>query len=659
VNFKRVIISLIVLIISLGLAGCGTPSGLQPYSEERVDLSKADRDALVVAARGFLTDASYQPDDLSENLTKPYGKDVFVTVFAPRKTMMRAIARKKSIIKSLEAACTELRKSAKFTNRFGKQLKKARIAIHVIDEVKPLKSANANKLRRIVEPGIHGLIFEKEGTRTFQLGEDVLFRGWGMKGFGDRDRVMGRKMAELQLKKLAKAAKVKTDALSQGKLYFFTVHPMVERKPGGKSLRTYRGMKLYKKKIPRKQLLESAWLAANNLAMHTDPEGKLGYHYMIHNDEFSRGYNIVRHAGSVWGLFTAYKATGDVALLEAGRRALDYLGKSIMIAKEDKTVAYLDYKGRSLLGTNALAAMSLAEIPQELLDDEWKKKREMLGNGLIAFQVEDGRFYTSWDQVLKKKMPKEQARYFPGEAFLAFMKLYDVDPQQKWLNAAKKCAKWQMDEYDKRPSQQPDAWVVQALSKLYRVEKDERIPDVVFRMVQWHFRHQWGMEEKMKGRKLPFADYYGGADNSTPPRSTPTSARNEANVEAWHLARFIGNEEMEAKLAKSVMAALWHNIVDQVYPETGYWARRPDHALGGIRGALISGDVRIDYNQHYLSAAINALDLAEQLYGDGAFSNLSQGKILDVYKLKITADEAAKRIAGQAAAEQPAEPAQQ
>ncbi|MHA1568029.1 MAG: hypothetical protein ACTSXZ_01045, partial [Alphaproteobacteria bacterium] len=235
-----------------------------------------------------------------------------------------------------------------------------------------------------------------------------------------------------------------------------------------------------------------------------------------------------------------------------------------------------------------------------------------------------------------------------GEAFLAFMKLMEVDPQDKWLEAAKKCAEWQMDDFDKNPRQQPDAWVVQALCRLYRYTKNERIPETVFRMVQWHFHHQWGMPEKSK--RLPFADYFGGADNSTPPRSTPTSARNEANIEAWHLARLVGNEEMEEKLGKSVMAAIWHNIVDQYRPINSYWTPQPDKALGGIRGSLIANDIRIDYNQHFLAAAVNALELAELMYGDGEFGPLSAGKILDVYKLGIKPDEAAQQLAGGAAA---------
>lgn len=649
-RLNRLILVLIAAAMLFGLLGCQQGGSFEPYTQERVKLTDADRDALVAAARGYLTQGGFSPKGLSATLTKNYNKDVFVTLFAPRTAFIRGRAQKGSIAASLKAACLELKGGAGFKSRFENQMKSTRIAIHIIDNVTLLNTRRITRIRRIVEPGYHGLFVEHLARRTFQLGEDVVFNGWGMKSFGDKDRVRGKKMTRLCLDKVRREAKLTKEEFAEAPVSYFTVHAMVEAAPNGKAIETYRAMTLPPRKLTRKDALEAAWLAANHLAMHTGPEGKMGYHYRPIPDKFSNGYNIVRHAGSVWGLFTAYKATGDVALLEAGRRALEYLGHSIVLPPENKDIAFLDYKGRAYLGTNALAAMSLCEIPQELLTPEWKKKREMFGNGLIAFQVPDGRFYKSWSEVKRGgPVPDPQPRYFPGEAFLAYMKLYELDKKDKWLKQAKLCTNWQIENYLKDPKQQPDAWVVQALCKYYRYAKDERIPDVVWRMVGWHFRHQWGMPEKTT--QLPYEDYFGGADNSTPPRSTPTSARNEANVEAWHLAVLLDNKNMIDKLGESVRAAVWHNVADQYRPANSYWARRPDRVLGGIRGSLIANDIRIDYNQHFLSAAINALELFEKVNGDGEFGPLSKGKILDVIKLGIEPDEAAKRLSGAVKAE--------
>lgn len=630
------------LLFGSGLHGSNT----SPYGKETIKLTDADRDALVAAARGFLSNANFQPANISETLKKPYDKDVFVTAFKPETPFIIEHARKGNVLASLEKACAALRESGKFKSGFAGSMGQVRITVHIIDRVSELKTGSISKIAKIVEPGFHGLVMDARGGRFFQLGEEVVWRGWGMRGFNDRDRVMGKKMAELRLQKLAKAAGADKADWKKAKLYYFSVHAMVEETPAGKAVETYRGMMLYPREITRRGLLEAVWLAAKNLERHTNQEGVMGYQYLPNTDEFEdmKHYNIVRHAGAVWGLFIAYQATGDRTLLEAGQRALEYLGKSLTVPPENKNIAFLEYHGRAVLGTNALAAASLAVIPQNLLSDEWKKKREMLGDGLIAFQAEDGSFYYDWPQVMKGgPTPRPQPMYAPGEAFLALMLLYELDQQPKWLNAAKKCAVWQMDWSDQNPAAQPDAWVVQALCKLYRVTKDERIPKTVFHMVEWHFNHQWGMPEKTT--ELPYEDYFGGADNATPPRSTPTSARNEANVEAWHLARLVGNKEMEDKLARSVAAAMWQNIVDQYRPITSYWVPKPERVIGGIRGSLIANDIRIDYNQHFMTSAVNALEIFEGLYGEGEFGPLSQGRLLDVLKLGITPDEAVRRLA--------------
>lgn len=656
VNRKKGILFLLLMVLAAFWIGCeSTTSDQKTYDEKQIKLNDADRDAMAAYVRKCLADTSAKPEGFSAALTGDYNKDVFVDIFAAGIEPLQTRAREGSVAESLRRACQQLHENPAFPTRFGAKLDQARLAIHIVDKVKTLPSRDLKKISRLVEPGIHGLIVDgANGRRGFQVAEEVLYQGWGMKGFGDKDRVMGKAMSELQLKKLCKNAKLGENDWKdekKTKLYFFTSHDFVEDKPGGgKTLETYRAHKLYPKEITRSQLLEAAWMAARNLAYNTKDDGMMGYHQRPEVDRFAKGYNIVRHAGAVWGLFTAYKATGDVELLNAGLRALKYLIPNIKIAAEDPNVAYLDYQGQSILGTNALTAMALVDIPPELLTPEWKTLREKLGNGVIAFQVADGQFYASWSQKLKGgPVPSPQPRYYPGEAFLSLVSLYETDPQPKWLAAAKKCAEAQMREWDKDPKQQPDAWVVQAMSKLYRIEKNEKYPQYVFKMVNWHFGHQWGMPEKHEG-KLPFKDYFGGADNSTPPRSTPTSARTEANIEAWHLAKLVGNQEMAQKLGDAVMASYWQNLVDQFMPETVYYLPAPEKAVGGIRGALISNDIRIDYDQHFLSSAINGLDLAEERYGVGEFSPLSKGKILDVHKLGINPAEAAKQLGGAAPA---------
>jgi hypothetical protein len=645
--------TLILLILSLALTlGCsGDDPGPVGFTTERVTIKAPDRNALVAVAREYFEHGNFDETKLTPVLTEKYDKEVFIWIFHPGVRPMHGRAHEKTIAKSLAVASENLKTHGNFIERYKGKVENSRFAIYVMDKVVELKTRDLDKIRRKVEPGFHGLIMASDGRLGYQLGEEILFRGWGMPGFNDKQRVSGAKMAARRLEKLSATMDLSRQAwkAKETGLWYFSVHTAVEKTPGGEAFASYRAGRLPGKDLTRSDVLEAAWLAGRHLSMHTDENGRLGYHYRAAVDKFApeKNYNIVRHAGAVWGLFMIYNATGDVELFEAGKRALGYLRKEIKIATEDPTIAYLDYRGRSILGTNALTLLSLIEIPQEALTEDYRQIREKLGNSIIAFQIEDGRFYKTWKEKLAGgPVPDPQPLYYPGEAFLSLVKLYEVDPQQKWLDAAIKCATQQMINWDGKPEQQPDAWVVQAMSRLYAITKDEKLPEYVFRMVKWHFRNQWGMPQK-KGGRLPFRDYFGGADNSTPPRSTPTSARNEANAEAWRLAKLVGDKDIEKELGDSVMAAYWHNRVDQIRPDTAYFYPAPEKAIGGIRGSLITNDIRIDYNQHFLSSSITGLDLAEERNGIGEFGSLSKGKILDVHKLGIDAAEAAKRLAGQ------------
>lgn len=648
---RRILLAAVVVCLFF-FGGCDS------LKQAELELTEENGSALTSFVRDCLSGSETAiPSELEEKLSSVKERRVFITIFTPGERWLRAEAQEKNVPESLAAACRELRTKKRFEEVFVKQPDQARLAVNIIaseekfseGKVKQLWSLlgarnkesdkkqkkSLDKLAKKVEPGVHGLMIEYQGKRYYQLGEDVLYNGWGMKGFDDRDRVAGTKLLRKRLKELLGAAQLDLRQIQDPKevgISYFRTMSFVEAKPR-QAFSAYRALRLAPPEITRRELLEAAWLAARHLAMHVDQQGRFGYHYLPEIDEFAgeRFYNIVRHAGSVWALFQAYKATGDKSLFDAGLRALNYLGGHIKIAAENAEVAYLDYQGKSRLGTNALATMSLVEIPGEALDDAWRVWREKLGNSLIAFQLEDGRFYKTWTDVLKRgPAPEPQEMYAPGEAFLALVRLQEVDPRDKWLQAAEKCAAAQMKQWDAKPDVQPDAWVIQAMSRLYRINKNERLPKYVFRMVEWHFRHEWGLPEK--GENLPYPDYLGGADNSTPPRSTPTSARTEANIEAWHLARLVGDREMERKIGDAVIASYRHNLVDQFRPETAYYVMVPEKAVGGIRGSLISNDIRIDYNQHFLSSALNGLELAESRYGVGEFGPLSQGKIQDLTK---------------------------
>lgn len=87
-------------------------------------------------------------------------------------------------------------------------------------------------------------------------------------------------------------------------------------------------------------------------------------------------------------------------------------------------------------GGAGLGLMALSNLyPEKLIDIEVLKG---LGNFIIFMQAENGDFWASYDIKNKTYSNAHYARYYPGEAALGLLYLYDVNPDKKWLNASKK-----------------------------------------------------------------------------------------------------------------------------------------------------------------------------------------------------------------------------
>ena len=613
-------------LLSLSCSSDKTGVSARKYGDEQVELSDEDGNFLLQTARACLEEKTSEGSP-SEKLTKNYSKDVILTVFLPKAPFLRGVGNAGSIVKSLQAACSSAKRSAQFEEKIKPKLSETRIAVNILDKVWDLKSdMNPNKLKKLLEPGWHGIAIDISGKRFFQLGQDIIYKEIAQKG---EKRILGAKLVEKRLGLLCKDANVEKDSWRKHKLFRFTDHQFVESKPGGgNAVRLMRGNRILDKKLTRADVLIAIWKAVRNLVMHQQEDGKFGYLYYAVEGKWDPAYSIVRHAGAVWGLFTTYKATGDPKLLESGLKGMEYLKQSFYSPPEHPEFAFLKFGKDAMLGTSALAVLALCEIPEENLTPEYKKIREQFANGLTFFQMDDGSFYTFYQEALEKKPPKKQAEYFPGEAFCAYLQIYKATKNPLYLKRAKLCAEWQMKDFAKTGV--PDNWVIQAMAILYQIDPKPEYAKACYEMADYTCDHQWGICKK---DPMPFPDYYGAPDNASPPRSTPAGSRNEAMTEAYHLAVFKGDNEQIERYGKSVLGFTWFDISQQFDEINNYFVMEPEAVIGGIRGSLIANDIRIDYNQHPSSAMIRALDVAEKVNGKGT---LPDGiGIIDVYGLGI------------------------
>ena len=76
---------------------------------------------------------------------------------------------------------------------------------------------------------------------------------------------------------------------------------------------------------------------------------------------------------------------------------------------------------------------------------------------------------------------------------------------------------------------------------------------------------------------------------------------------AWRLADDLGDRARARRYADSHRAAMGFLDGLVVRREDTFWTAEPDRALGGVRAALFTADLRVDYSAHTLRALLHAV----------------------------------------------------
>ncbi|MGB7158101.1 MAG: hypothetical protein WBD40_08545, partial [Tepidisphaeraceae bacterium] len=237
----------------------------------------------------------------------------------------------------------------------------------------------------------------------------------------------------------------------------------------------YRGHRAFTSVTPD-DLASAASAAGAYLIASVRPDGRFEYSYRIDRDEVPNEYNIVRHAGSIWGMLHLYKETRDEELMVAIDRAMRYLlaqVRPVRIGEAD--VVGLAFDDEVSLGGNALAALALGTYVEATGKKEHLPIVRALGRSIQAAQNASGRFIIQRQRFSTGQVFMEDGPYAPGEGVLALLKVHDVDPDPAWLDAAQRGAKYLITVRDGgvEPAELPhDHWLLYSLRRLHAKHAD-------------------------------------------------------------------------------------------------------------------------------------------------------------------------------------------
>lgn len=352
--------------------------------------------------------------------------------------------------------------------------------------------------------------------------------------------------------------------------------------------------------VQKDSLLYAAILGADYLVNALNPDGSYIYEYNPKTGHISSNYNILRHAGTTYSILEVYEATGKEKYLEAAKRALEFLNSTIVPCKsENPNTSCVVENGEVKLGGNALAVIAMAKFTSLTGDDKYVPVMQSLASWMEVSMGVSGEF-----EVHKQSHPQGNrsrfiSNYYPGEAILAFNRLFAVDGNSAWLDTAEKGAKWLINIRDMNKTQDDighDHWLLYALYDLYRSRPDPLYLKHAFRITESILLRQ--RQQTDTDHSDWIGSYY------TPPRSTPTATRTEGLVSAYHLARLAGDILGTKHILNGINLGIQFELRTQCNRKRSEEFGNPTKALGGFFESLDTYNIRIDYVQHNISALL-------------------------------------------------------
>jgi hypothetical protein len=339
--------------------------------------------------------------------------------------------------------------------------------------------------------------------------------------------------------------------------------------------------------------------------------------YRIRMDGSTPGprYNVVRHAGALYGLAQHFELSGSdasrQAVLEGARelrrrylhpvRGVPGAMAVFSLAPEEVEGSRYAKLGGSALGLVALLAARDLD-PEAVPLDELRG----LGEFILFMQEANGRFRAKYHEQAGFAHDFESV-YYPGEAILALARLHRADPDPRWLSAALDAAAFLVRSRQGATRLPNDHWLMIATADLLPLLDAVDDPPISREALLAHaiaLGHTMLEEQRRAARELD-------APGSFLPEgtSTPTATRLEG-LAALHSVLSERHEPLRRQIRTAIERGIAFLLRCQV---------RGGRADGGVLRALrpLPGappdfnrrqqEIRIDYNQHALSALIGWL----------------------------------------------------
>ncbi|HBM3444343.1 TPA: poly(glycerol-phosphate) alpha-glucosyltransferase [Listeria innocua] len=332
--------------------------------------------------------------------------------------------------------------------------------------------------------------------------------------------------------------------------------------------------------------------AGEYLAHQVNATGEFNYGWFACFDKKIKHYNSLRHASTTYSMLEAYELTGNKAILEAATKALTYLEKHFIYEKDDMAFLIEPELREVKLGGSAATLLALTKYMHITGTKTYLPLCRKIANAILSLQDEDGKFTHVLEYPSLEVKDIFRIIYYDGEAVFGLLRLYEIDRDSKWLDAAAKSFNhFIKDKY----WQNHDHWLSYCANEITKYIKDETY-------------YEFGLQNAFDN--LPFI-YERETTFPTFLELTVATKEMTLRMEAEGHQALLTSYSLE-NLEKTITKRALYQLNGYFYPELAMYYKNPARIEDSFFIRHQSFRVRIDDVEHNISGYVRYYQLLKQ-----------------------------------------------
>lgn len=313
--------------------------------------------------------------------------------------------------------------------------------------------------------------------------------------------------------------------------------------------------------------------------------GQFEYGYFSAFAKRINTYNILRHSSTLYAMGEGYEQIRDASILTTIERGIDYAIREAMVYQDQaETTAFMvDHANHQeiKLGSNATAILAMTKYMEITNSSKYLKEAQALAKGIVKMKTVSGGFIHVLSHPDFEIKALHRIIYYEGEAVFSLLRLYALDKDDKWLEAAKDSMDYFIEnEYWKHH----DHWLSYAANEITEYVPEDKY--FVFGLKNCHNR----------------LDFIYHRDTTYPTFLELTMAAYKLVGKVKQLNKDYLLEHLdETQLNETIDKRAEYQRVGYFYPEMAMYMKYPRLILNGFFIRHHSFRVRIDDVEHYLS----------------------------------------------------------